>query len=56
MSISVLRYIFETLLIIEIHTVDADDTVCCVPIGPFPFVLLFGHIPHYFLRVLYKRL
>jgi len=44
MPIFVLMYTFETLLIIEI--VDADDTVCCVPTGQIPFVLLFGQIPH----------
>jgi len=30
-----------------IHTVDADDALCCVPTGQFLFVLLFGQIPHY---------
>jgi len=29
-----------------IHTVDADDALCCVPTGQSLFVLLFGQIPH----------
>jgi len=45
-------YIFETLLIIEMYIVDADDTVCCVPTVLFPFVLIFGQVPHY--QILYE--
>jgi len=45
-SVLVLMYIFEILLINEIHTVDADEAVCCVPTGQFLFVFLFGQIPH----------
>jgi len=30
-----------------IHTVDADDALCCVPTGQFLFALLFGQIPHW---------
>jgi len=44
-------HIFEILLINEIHTVDAEDAVCCVTTGQFLFVL-FGQIPHCILVIL----
>ena len=37
-------HIFEILLINEIHTVYADDAVCCVPIGQLLFVLQLQYL------------